>query len=63
MPKLEQFEIKKYWQIFSGLKPIDNKLNHDQVQPILFNSRLDTSILDKIWFLADIDDDDQLDFE
>ena len=63
MPKLEQFEIKKYWQIFSGLKPIDNKLNHDQVQPILFNSRLDTSILNKIWFLADIDDNDQLDFE
>ncbi|SCU86550.1 LAME_0D06634g1_1 [Lachancea meyersii CBS 8951] len=63
MPKLEQFEIKKYWQIFSGLKPVDNKLTHDQVQPILFNSKLDSSILNKIWFLADIDDDDNLDFE
>ncbi|CAH01561.1 End3p [Kluyveromyces lactis] len=63
MPKLEQFEIKKYWQIFSGLKPVENKLTHDQVLPILFNSKLDTSILNKIWFLADIDDDDQLDFE
>lgn len=63
MPKLEQFEIKKYWQIFSGLKPVGNKLNHDQVSPILFNSKLDSSILNKIWFLADIDDDDSLDFE
>lgn len=63
MPKLEQFEIKKYWQIFSGLKPVDNKVSHDQVLPILFNSKLDSSILNKIWFLADIDDDDSLDFE
>ena len=63
MPKLEQFEIKKYWQIFSGLKPIENKVNHDQVLPILYNSKLDSSVLNKIWFLADIDDDDNLDFE
>ncbi|GAV53362.1 hypothetical protein ZYGR_0AI06460 [Zygosaccharomyces rouxii] len=63
MPKLEQFEIKKYWQIFSGLKPENNKVNHDQVLPILFNSKLDSSVLNKIWFLADIDEDDDLDFE
>ncbi|EJS41937.1 end3p [Saccharomyces arboricola H-6] len=63
MPKLEQFEIKKYWQVFSGLKPIENKVNHDQVLPVLYNSKLDSSVLNKIWFLADIDDDDNLDFE
>ena len=63
MPKLEQFEIKKYWQIFSGLKPIDQKVTHDQVLPILYNSKQDSSVLNKIWFLADIDDDDNLDFE
>ena len=63
MPKLEQFEIKKYWQIFSGLKPVENKVSHDQVLPILYNSKQDSSILNKIWFLADIDDDDNLDFE
>lgn len=63
MPKLEQFEIKKYWQIFSGLKPVDNKVTHDQVLPILYNSKQDSSVLNKIWFLADIDDDDNLDFE
>ena len=63
MPKLEQFEIKKYWQIFSGLKPVENKVTHDQVLPILYNSKQDSSVLNKIWFLADIDDDDNLDFE
>lgn len=63
MPKLEQFEIKKYWQIFSGLKPKDQKVTHDQVLPILYNSKQDSSVLNKIWFLADIDDDDMLDFE
>ncbi|CAL9727830.1 actin cytoskeleton-regulatory complex protein End3p [Monosporozyma unispora] len=63
MPKLEQFEIKKYWQIFSGLKPVDQKVSHDQVLPILYNSKQDSSVLNKIWFLADIDDDDNLDFE
>ncbi|CCK68950.1 End3p KNAG_0B05180 [Huiozyma naganishii CBS 8797] len=63
MPKLEQFEIKKYWQIFSGLKPVSGKVTHDQVLPILYNSKQDSSVLNKIWFLADIDEDDQLDFE
>ncbi|AGO14209.1 AaceriAER416Cp [[Ashbya] aceris (nom. inval.)] len=63
MPKLEQFEIKKYWQIFSGLGPSDNKVTHDQVAPILHNSKLDSGVLSKIWFLSDIDDDDNLDFE
>ncbi|AET40129.1 End3p Ecym_5374 [Eremothecium cymbalariae DBVPG len=63
MPKLEQFEIKKYWQIFSGLAPVDNKVTHNQVLPILHNSKLDSSVLSQIWFLADIDDDDNLDFE
>lgn len=63
MPKLEQFEIKKYWQIFSGLKPVNQKVTHDQVLPILYNSKQDSSILNNIWFLADIDDDDNLDFE
>ena len=68
MSKLEQFEIKKYWQIFSGVlkqnnTPKETKLSYDLVKPILFNSKLDSSILNKIWNLADIDDDDCLDFE
>ncbi|XBW38750.1 hypothetical protein QEN19_004337 [Hanseniaspora menglaensis] len=68
MSKLEQFEIKKYWQIFSGIlkqnnTPKDTRLSYDLVKPILFNSKLDSSILNKIWNLSDIDDDDCLDFE
>lgn len=63
MPKLDQEEIKKYWKIFTTLKPSNNKVNYDQVKPILYNSKLDTSITNKIWFLSDIDDDDDLDFE
>lgn len=34
-PKLEEWEIKKYWEIFSGLKPVDNKLTGDQVSVVL----------------------------
>lgn len=68
MAKLEQFEIKSYWQIFSGVlkqnnTPKETKLSYDLVKPILFNSKLDSSILNKIWNIADIDEDDCLDFE
>ena len=38
MPRLEESEIKKYWQIFQGLKPVDNKLTGDKVSPVLKNS-------------------------
>ncbi|CCH43558.1 hypothetical protein BN7_3110 [Wickerhamomyces ciferrii] len=62
-PKLEEWEIKKYWEIFSGLKPIDNKLNGEQVSVVLKNSKLGDSNLSKIWDLSDIDADGSLDFE
>lgn len=63
MPKLEQWEIKKYWEIFRGLKPEKNKLNGDKLAPVFKNSHLDQEQLTKIWDLADIDVDGQLDFE
>ncbi|CAI5758484.1 unnamed protein product [Candida verbasci] len=62
-PRLEESEIKKYWQIFKGLNPIDNKLTGDKVAPVLKNSRLPDSQLSKIWELSDIDNDGKLDFE
>ena len=40
MPRLEDWEIKKYWEIFQGLNPSQNKLTGDRVSPILKNSRL-----------------------
>lgn len=63
MPKLEQWEIKKYWEIFRGLKPEQNKLDGDKLAPVFKNSRLEQDKLTKIWDLADIDADGQLDFE
>lgn len=63
MPKLEEWEIKKYWEIFSGLGPVDNKLTGDRVQSVLKNSRLPDAQLAQIWELLDIDEDGRLDFE
>ncbi|OUM51680.1 hypothetical protein BVG19_g800 [[Candida] boidinii] len=63
MPKLEEWEIKKYWQIFSSLNPVDNKLSGDKVSVVFKNSHLTDDKLSKIWDLADIDVDGSLDFE
>lgn len=63
MPALQQWEIEKYWQIFQGLKPVDNKLLGDAVLPVLKNSRLPQPQLAAIWLLLDIDEDGLLDFE
>lgn len=63
MPRLEEWEIKKYWEIFQGLSPVDNKLTGDRVSPVLKNSRLNDDQLSKIWDLSDIDSDGKLDFE
>ncbi|KAH3682445.1 hypothetical protein WICPIJ_006587 [Wickerhamomyces pijperi] len=61
--KIEEWEIKKYWEIFSGLKPTNNKLSGSQVSPILKNSKLSDDKLSQIWSLSDIDNDGSLDFE
>lgn len=63
MPRLEEWEIKKYWEIFQGLQPKDNKLTGDRVLPVLKNSRLPEAQLARLWDLADIDSDGTLDFE
>lgn len=63
MPRLEDWEIKKYWEIFQGLSPVNNKLTGDRVTPVLKNSRLKDEQLSQIWDLSDIDSDGKLDFE
>ena len=63
MPRLEESEIKKYWQIFQSLKPQNNKLTGDQLSSILKNSQLPQQQLSAIWELSDIDNDGKLDFE
>lgn len=63
MPQFEEWELKKYWEIFSGLNPEDGKLSGERVLPVLANSRLPAAQLALIWLLADIDRDSKLDFE
>ncbi|CAX42663.1 EH domain-containing protein, putative [Candida dubliniensis CD36] len=63
MPRLEESEIKKYWQIFQSLKPENNKLTGDQLSSVLKNSQLPQQQLSAIWELSDIDNDGKLDFE
>jgi hypothetical protein len=63
MPRLEEWEIKKYWEIFQGLGPVNNKLTGEKVSPVLRNSRLEDGELSKVWELSDIDADGKLDFE
>ena len=63
MPRLEDWEIKKYWEIFQGLSPESGKLTKERVSPVLKNSRLADAQLNSIWALSDIDADGKLDFE
>lgn len=61
--RFEEWEINKYWEIFSGLDPVDGRLTGDKVATVLKNSQLAEYQLEKIWDLSDIDADGNLDFE
>lgn len=63
MSRIEEWEINRYWEIFTGLNPVSGLLSGDKVAPVFKNSQLPDDQLEKIWDIADVDSDGNLDFE
>ncbi|KAH9891455.1 actin cytoskeleton-regulatory complex protein [Xylariomycetidae sp. FL2044] len=62
-PRIEAQEIETYWNIFSTRTNGRQHLTGEEAAPLLKNSGLRDDQLERVWDVADVDNDGKLDFE